>query len=213
MPFDVLIDGYNLLHAAGLAKARYAPGELQRRRAKMLQKLVELVDPAALSRTTVVFDARRDPPAESPPESSRSLSVLFAPKHQEADDLIEELLAKHSSPKQVLVVSSDHRLHKAARRRGATAIDSDLFLDQIEQRAPAGRPDRGRTTTKQSPTSDQETIESLRIAAEIELRKTEEDSHDTAASRAVEPNERAQPDELSDPAFWERRIQDGHDKL
>ncbi len=142
MPVVVLIDGYNLLHAAGLAKKKYGPGELERRRARLLARLKELVDPAMLPRTTVVFDARINPPPVRPEPPAGPMTVLFAPADREADDVVEELLAKHSSPRQVLVVSSDHRLHKAARRRGATPIDSDAFLDQLEvdqQLASAGR--------------------------------------------------------------------------
>jgi uncharacterized protein len=147
VPIDVLIDGYNLLHAAGLAKTKYAPGELERRRARLIAKLKDLLDPAQFARTTIVFDARINPPPDRPDPPSGPLTVLFPPRHQEADDLVEELLSKHSAPRQVLVVSSDHRLHKAARRRGATPIDSESFLDQLEvdQRLDPAR------TTDQSP--------------------------------------------------------------
>jgi predicted RNA-binding protein with PIN domain len=132
VPIDVLIDGYNLLHAAGLARSKYAPGELERRRARLLAKLKDLMDSEQLARTTIVFDARINPPPDRPEPPSGPVTVLFPPRHQEADDLVEELLSKHSAPHQVLVVSSDHRLHKAARRRGATPIDSETFLDQLE---------------------------------------------------------------------------------
>ena len=132
MPIDVLIDGYNLLHAAGLAKSKYARGELERRRTRLIAKLKDLLDPDQFARTTIVFDARVNPPPDRPDSPSGPLTVLFPPRHQEADDLVEELLSKHSAPHQVLVVSSDHRLHKAARRRGATPIDSETFLDQLE---------------------------------------------------------------------------------
>ena len=30
MPRDLVIDGYNLMHAAGLARATYGPGDLER---------------------------------------------------------------------------------------------------------------------------------------------------------------------------------------
>ena len=40
------------------------------------------------------------------------------------DEVIEELLDQHRSPKSLVVVSSDHRVQRAARHRGATFIDS-----------------------------------------------------------------------------------------
>ncbi len=132
MPVDVLIDGYNLLHAAGLAKPRYAAGELQRRRARLLGRLHDLMADEQLARTTIIFDARLNPPPERPDPPAGPVTVIFSPRDREADDVVEELLARHATPRQVLVVSSDHRLHRAARRRGATAIDSERFLDQLE---------------------------------------------------------------------------------
>ena len=47
--------------------------------------------------------------------------------------MIEEIVRTHSSPKQLIVVSSDHRLHKAALRRNAQPIDSDVWYDNLEQ--------------------------------------------------------------------------------
>jgi len=201
MPVDVLIDGYNLLHAAGLAKSRYGPGELQRRRATLLQKLAALLDPTVQGRTTVVFDSHRSPPDEaSPPIAAGGIRILFSPPPLEADDLIEELLAKHSSPKQILVVSSDHRLHKAAKRRGATPIDSDAFLDQLAEE-PDERPGRKRPV-RRSTVDDAATDQTS--AAEQELRKvlgrSDEDSSNLADGGADAA------DEVNDPAFWEKRI-------
>jgi hypothetical protein len=41
------------------------------------------------------------------------------------------LIRKHSSPRALTVVSSDHRLHRAARRRRATPIDSDRWVADV----------------------------------------------------------------------------------
>ncbi|HVA16906.1 MAG TPA: hypothetical protein VMV59_04235, partial [Candidatus Dormibacteraeota bacterium] len=52
------------------------------------------------------------------------------------------------APRQLLVVSSDHRLHRAARRRRAQAIDSDRWYAETVrrrrelQRASATRPSK-----------------------------------------------------------------------
>ncbi|MEY4185380.1 MAG: hypothetical protein RIT02_414 [Planctomycetota bacterium] len=134
----LLIDGYNLLHAAGLGRRRFARGGLELARTKLLQKLAtELADEVCRD-TVVVFDAAADADArnqqqQSPtPESGWPFSVTFSAGTQSADDEIERLLSLHSSPRQVLVVSSDHRLHRAASRRGATGIDSDHFLTLLE---------------------------------------------------------------------------------
>jgi len=202
VPIDVVIDGYNLLHAAGLAKSKYAPGELDRRRARLLARLRDLIDPAMLARTTVVFDARINPPPVRPDPPSGPITVVFAPRDREADDVVEEILSRHSAPHQVLVVSSDHRLHKAARRRGATPIDSDEFLDQLEvdQRFAT---DSGRRRTS---TPEAETAPSL----EEELRRRVDEKGDASPpTPAQKPPGSAPEDPLDDPSFWERRIRGG----
>ncbi len=61
----------------------------------------------------------------------RGLRVHFAPNPGDADELIEQLILADHSPRKLLVVSSDHRLQRAARRRRATAIDSDIWYAEI----------------------------------------------------------------------------------
>jgi len=206
---DVLIDGYNLLHAAGLAKAKYAPGELERRRARLLAKLRDLLDPAQLPRTTVVFDARINPPPDRPDPPSGPITVIFAPRDREADDVVEELLAKHSVPQQVLVVSSDHRLHKAARRRGATAVDSEEFLDELEvdhhvraTNPPPVTPNRQLPPPRKD--SLEADLEAHAAGGFLEKPEPPQPNTDTEASGSG-PRD---TDPLNDPGFWERRIQE-----
>jgi predicted RNA-binding protein with PIN domain len=134
VPF-LIIDGYNLLHAAGLARVRYAPGDLERARQRLLGMISEKLSPQELMRCTVVFDSKQSPAAVVSREAQHhEMRVLFAPSGYEADDLIEQLIQQHSAPRQLLVISGDHRLHKAARRRGAQPIDSDPFWERLRNR-------------------------------------------------------------------------------
>ncbi len=134
LPTDLLIDGYNLLHAAGLGRSRYARGDLQRARQSLLRRLFHLLTPAEIVRTAVVFDARQPPPHLPPHWLIHGMRVVYARPHGDADLLLEELINGHSAPKQLTVVSSDHRLHRAAKSRRASAIDSDEFLEFLERR-------------------------------------------------------------------------------
>jgi hypothetical protein len=59
------------------------------------------------------------------------LTIIYALGYEDADTLIEILIQKNSIPKKLTVVSSDHRLHKAALRRKSTPVDSDQWFDQI----------------------------------------------------------------------------------
>lgn len=131
-PF-LLIDGYNLLHAAGLARVRYAPGDLERLRHRLVAMLAEKLTPEERLRCTIVFDAQDAPFASSRDSRIQNIAVVFAAPGGDADTLIEDLLQTHSAAKQVWMISSDHRLHKAARRRGATPMDSEPFWEQLRQ--------------------------------------------------------------------------------
>jgi predicted RNA-binding protein with PIN domain len=127
----LLIDGYNLLHASGILGRGVGPGGLERSRNALLNFLVESLEEKQLAATTVVFDAREAPPGLPRVTSHRGLTVRFAPRGSDADAEIEQLIREHHAPRRLTVVSSDHRLHRAARRRRATAIDSDQWYTQV----------------------------------------------------------------------------------
>ena len=131
---DLLIDGYNLLYAAGLGAARYGPGDLQRARQALLRKLFELLTPAEITRTAVVFDARQPPPHLPPHWYIHGLRVVYARPHGDADLLLEQLIDEHSHPSQLTIVSSDQRLQRAAKSRRAAATNSEEFLEFLTQR-------------------------------------------------------------------------------
>ena len=130
---SLLIDGYNLMHAAGMLDRRRGPGVLEKARVALLNVLAESLDPADVPRTTVVFDAKDAPPGVPRTLVHRGLCVRFAAEQEEADELIEELIRTNSAPRRLTVVSSDHRLQTAARRRRATAVDSEPWFDALLQ--------------------------------------------------------------------------------
>ena len=57
----LLIDGYNLVHVAGILGQGVGPGSLQRSRLALLNFLAESLDPGELPHTTVVFDSHDAP--------------------------------------------------------------------------------------------------------------------------------------------------------
>ena len=60
---SLIIDGYNLMHAAGIIGHGVGPGGLERSRLALLNFVAESIEPAELSVTTMVFDSRQAPPA------------------------------------------------------------------------------------------------------------------------------------------------------
>jgi predicted RNA-binding protein with PIN domain len=150
----LIIDGYNLLHAAGLARDKYARGQLARCRALLLAWLAKHLTEAERERTTVVFDAADAPPGLPRLLTAAGITVRFAAPGKDADDTIEELIAAHSAPRRIHVVSSDHRLQRGAQRRRGTFCDSEDFVQELERRGPvtADSP----APPDESPTTDEE---------------------------------------------------------
>lgn len=137
----LIIDGYNLLHAAGMAQRDYAHGDLQRCRTRLIRFLLQKLSAAELGRAVLVFDARVPPPDRPNEFRISGLKVQFANPGGDADEMIERLLAEHSAPGRVTLISSDRRLQTAARRRHSKPVASEEFFDQLERRDRPSRHD------------------------------------------------------------------------
>jgi hypothetical protein len=143
----ILIDGYNLMHAAGLMKSRFGPGGLERARRALIGVLAGSLGDEAVH-TTVVFDARTGQPedrSQSESPLAHGIRVEFASISDGADARIEQLIRLESVPKRLTVVSSDRRIRSAARRRGARAMESEKFWRELVERRTARR-DRSPST-------------------------------------------------------------------
>jgi uncharacterized protein len=131
----LLIDGYNLLNATGIVGRGAGPPSLGRSRLALLNFLAASIDPRELAHTTVVFDAHDAPPGLPRVVQHGPLLVRFAAKNRTADELIEELIRSDSAPRRLVVVSSDHEIQRAARRRRAKAVGSETwYADLIRAR-------------------------------------------------------------------------------
>lgn len=125
-----LIDGYNLLHVVGLAFGRLGPHGLEKAR----QQLLALVHAGHATRpgaVTIVFDAAGAPASAPAEEEFRGLHVRYAVGYDQADDLIEELIRRASSPRELHVVSNDHRIQGAAQRRKCPALSCQAYLERL----------------------------------------------------------------------------------
>jgi predicted RNA-binding protein with PIN domain len=129
-----------LLHASGV----FGTGgrtSLESSREALLDWLAEVLTDADRERITIVFDARDAPPGLPQSARKHGLQIRFARRGSDADDLLEELIRDHSSPRSLIVVSSDHRIHRAARRRRATPIDSDRWVTEVKREPATERPE------------------------------------------------------------------------
>ncbi|MEN6458291.1 MAG: NYN domain-containing protein [Thermoguttaceae bacterium] len=137
----LLIDGYNLLYATGIVGRGSGPGGLERSRLALLNFLAHSIDPADLPHTTVVFDAHDAPRGLPRVVRHRGITVRYAAGYETADKLIAELIRTDSAPRRLVVVSSDHEIQRAARRRRAKTVASDDWYAELlrarQQRAQA----------------------------------------------------------------------------
>ena len=122
----LLIDGYNLLHVT----AFFGRGvrAFAKSREQLLDFLAAVIEPGELSQSCVIFDAALAPPGLPQVVIHQGLRVEYARDHASADELLAERIREHHHPRRLTVVSSDHRVQAAARRRNALAIDSDEWL-------------------------------------------------------------------------------------
>ena len=130
IPMPLIIDGYNLLYVSGIGAPGAGDKSFQQSREKLIRFLSRAIEPAELPRTTVVFDAADAPPGLPKTYDYDGMTMQFAAEYPDADALIEELIQADHAPRSLLVVSSDHRLQRAARRRRARVIDSDAWYVQ-----------------------------------------------------------------------------------
>ena len=80
---------------------------------------------------TVVFDSALRVSDLPNQVNHQGLQVHYATGHRDADELIIEFIQRHSAPKTLLIVSSDHQIQVAAKRRRARFVDSEVWYDQI----------------------------------------------------------------------------------
>ncbi|TWT73146.1 NYN domain-containing protein [Allorhodopirellula solitaria] len=143
MSIVLLIDGYNVIGPVAPPGRQPRAGRsnplghdepprwLAIERQRLLDRLAEHLDENVRLRTCVVFDAKDAPPNLPSRFEHQGIDVRFAVDYCEADDLLEELIAAHPAPKTLSVVSSDHRIGTAARRRRAGCFDAADWLDRL----------------------------------------------------------------------------------
>ncbi len=154
MTYLLLIDGYNLIAPVAAPARRPTDDWLQRERALLVGRLVKHLPSHVRRRSCVVFDAANPPAGVEDRYEADGVVVRFSVGYPEADDLIEELIQTHSAPKRLAVVSSDHRIQAAAKSRGATAFDSQPWLDELlEDRVGLAPKKRGRAGQGSAPTA------------------------------------------------------------
>ncbi len=131
---QIIVDGYNLLHALGRMRNIRGPGALQLRRQWLVEFLADAL-PGLGPHIVVVCDCSNPKPGPAEQRSPHGIRLHFVNQPDEqADDVIEALLRTTPQPRRVIVVSDDHRLLLATRRYRGLAMKCEQFLDWLEQK-------------------------------------------------------------------------------
>ena len=186
----LLIDGYNLLHVTGLV-GRGAG--LQGSREALLRFLAASIEPNERPHTTIVFDAAGAPPGLPQLVTHEGMTVHYASNYADADELIEELIAAHHAPRTLLVVSSDHRLQRAAKRRRASFVDSDQWFTEALRRR-----ERNRRPTPPLAAKPQDKLQAEEIAFWLAEFGANDDAA-TSPAAPVAPKRKSSDDPLKNP--------------
>lgn len=153
----ILIDGYNLMHAIGFHGNLAQPGILEAARLRTLDKLAEYLSAEESSNTVVIFDAGHRGKEQPRHYARNSIRVEFAMDYANADSMIQELIRDHNTPKQLLVVSSDHQIQRTAKARKANFIDSDEWIVLLESRTKSKiKSNKTNSNSRQPPKTDTE---------------------------------------------------------
>jgi predicted RNA-binding protein with PIN domain len=121
----VLIDGYNLLHAARESKrASLDIGRFQ------LSRMLGDWSAIRNETVTVVLDGAAPPAGLASQLSDPRIVTVYAGR-MTADERIAELLAADSAARRICVVSSDREVQMAARRHRATSVKSEAFFEAV----------------------------------------------------------------------------------
>lgn len=204
----LLIDGYNLLHVSGVFGSDVGPATFQRARTALLNFLAAALEPEEIRQTTIVFDAREAPPGLPDTVRHQGIEVRYARGYDEADELLEELIAAHDAARDLTVVSSDHRVQRAARRRRAEAVDSDIWWNELSQRRGGAGQGAVSLLKPDAPLSPQEVQHWLDEFGDIEIEeerpappgnKTKPSSSSASSSSTAWKGDRLDDEEIGNP--------------
>lgn len=123
----VLVDGYNVTHAA------WPDETIVEQRNRLVDALNELHARTGAG-IEVVFDGDdAEPPAAPAPGGRAAIRVRFSPPGVEADDIVLALVDAYPTKLPVVVASSDRRVIDGARRRGANVVSARQLLAALNR--------------------------------------------------------------------------------
>lgn len=121
----LVVDVSNVLHTTGVLPPELAGPDVA--------ELIQLLGTSRYARQqcTLVCDGGRFHGSELLHAAGVNAEIIHAGPGQDADLVIERWLDRDTDTRRVVVVSSDRRVRRSARSRGASTLDSAEFLRQL----------------------------------------------------------------------------------
>lgn len=119
----LILDAYNVLHVVGVLPPHLAGLDVD--------ELAELIARSRYrgERAWLVCDGQ--PRATGPTIHRGRVAIQYAGTAVDADSRIEQMIDASTSPRRLTVVSSDHRVRRAARRRQCQWLPAEEFLAHL----------------------------------------------------------------------------------
>ncbi len=121
----ILVDGFNLLHAARAVGPAIDLGQL--RLCELLGQWSRLTGESV----TIVFDGMPPPAGYAEQLCRTGITVQHSGTNRTADDWIIEAIQQSTAPRRLIVVSTDRQIRQAARRRRCDDQKAESFFRQV----------------------------------------------------------------------------------
>ncbi len=145
-----IIDGTNLLRTIESDEERFAPVD-QYRLCWTISRFLGRVS----EQGQLVYDGT-GPSDKQRLDNIHNLEVRYAGARMDADTVIEEIIKASANPKNLVVVSTDRQLRRAAVQRGAQTLRADTFwetvLKEMQKKRAPGEPSAKRHGLSESET-------------------------------------------------------------
>ncbi len=130
---QILIDGYNLIHAIrALADQTGAPFDPEAERRSLLS-LLHTFRHRTGARIHVVFDGSKSGYKYGYTRNDGGIDVTFSSPDESADHVLMTWLEESHHPKSILLVTGDRQIVKVARRRKAPVSGSYEFAQEVDR--------------------------------------------------------------------------------
>lgn len=134
----LLVDGNNILHVEGVLPSEVAGGGAV--------ELAELISRSRYRQDEAVIVL--DGPGDAALDLPGRVRIIHSGRHRTADEVIVDLVERSSTPRSIVVASSDREILRRARRRRCRVLTAKEFLEQVGRDAVA---DRRRASARPTP--------------------------------------------------------------